>query len=83
MDNVTAKLDCWQIINMGRHKVAVGIIYGDKKGRFTDGKFIKTSPIKAQDLNGKFIKTVYSTYELGDPAPKKVEKGVDTLDHMY
>ncbi len=68
-------IENWRIVDMGGYKVIVGDLYGDAKGRFLDGTYVKTSPIKAQD--GNIIRTVNSIYLLGDPY-----KGVDNPSSM-
>lgn len=53
-----------RITHYAGETVAMGAIYGDRKGRFYEGKLIGTSPIlEGPDENG-IIRTQNSTYKL-------------------
>lgn len=49
-------------IHMGN--VAQGFIYGDERGKFPDGTFVRTSTVIAVSEDGNEIKTRNSTYEI-------------------
>lgn len=43
-----------------------GLIYGDTKGRFSDGELIRTSRIEAREVKeGDLVQTRNSVYQLG------------------
>ena len=58
---------------MNQCRVAYGFIYDDKKGRFFDDEWIRTSIIVEDNLNpkmyqkGDVIETLNSKYLLGEP----------------
>ena len=54
----------WQLRRIGNSVVAVGEIYNDGKGRFTDGAFVRTSRIVLADFERGIIQTKNSVYRL-------------------
>jgi hypothetical protein len=69
-ESYTARLENWGVTDKGH---VFGNVYDDKKGRFEDGKFIKTTPshvdvdMELGDLEpGSLVSTKTSIYILGE-----------------
>ena len=66
MTAITAKLVVYAegdiLFSDGYHKVFTGNVYGDTKGRWTDGRFIRTSPVVK--VEGDLIYTENSVYQM-------------------
>jgi hypothetical protein len=54
-----------------RHKQAQGTVYGHD--HFKDGTHVITSALMEINLDEKYIKTMNSCYELGEPDPDYIE----------
>jgi hypothetical protein len=69
----TARLEGW--IKDPVFNIIWGYIYGDTKGRFTDGTHIHTSDLMTSGpfFKGKVVRTLNSFYSLGEPFAKAKE----------
>lgn len=78
MQQYDAELRAWALYRYQGFVVIVGQIYGDKKGRFPDGKMIQTSPLLTPGVarNGNVVATLNSHYLLVGPkrAPKELRQ---------
>lgn len=57
----------WQIVEFISERSLVGQIYGDRKGRFPDGRWVITSAVSTprhRIANGQIVKTRNSRYFL-------------------
>lgn len=66
---VDALLRPWCRHRVGAMTVLVGLVYGDARGRFADGRLIRTSPLRAPELacEGRVAATGNSRYRLVGP----------------
>lgn len=65
------RLENWKIVykpaSLGVEKAfyLVGEIYNDEKGRFVDGKWVRTSLVERMDTEKGYARTMNTKYELG------------------
>lgn len=62
---VTGTLRDWWFVQCGNLSAIEGKIYHDRKGRFKNGTRFRTSKILRLDFENKTVKTLNSTYILG------------------
>jgi len=74
-EKIDGVLEMWEFHDTYPNSL-VGIIFGDRKGRFQDGTYVITSRVRGAGPDGMLergdiVTTMNSTYKLGRPACQK------------
>ena len=58
------KLEKWHIELINGKEVVYGLVYGNPN--FADSTYVRTSEVQEYDKDMKWVRTLNSTYELGE-----------------
>jgi hypothetical protein len=83
IDKADAILEEWTVQVIPTRGIVVwGHIYGDKKGRFDNGDYVRTSLIKSVDFDTGLAQTLNTLYILGKQGDYRIN-GTDVSQGLF